>query len=56
MNLTKGKIPRLIRQIALPASIGFFFNTMYNVVDTYYGGLVSTEGLAALSISFPTFS
>lgn len=54
-NLTNGPIPKLIRQLAVPASIGFFFNTMYNVVDTYYGGLISTEALAALSLSFPIF-
>jgi len=54
-NLTKGPIPKLIRRIAIPASVGFFFNTMYNVVDTFYGGLISTEALAALSISFPIF-
>src|SRR3989338_5211928 len=48
-------IPHLIRKIAVPASIGFFFNTMYNVVDTYFGGLQSTESLAALSLSFPVF-
>jgi len=54
-NLTKKPIPQLIRQLAIPASIGFFFNTMYNVVDTFYGGLESTEALAALSLSFPIF-
>ena len=48
-------IPGLIRQIAVPASVGFFFNTMYNVVDTYYGGVISTEALAALSLTFPVF-
>jgi putative MATE family efflux protein len=48
-------IPGLIRQIAVPASVGFFFNTMYNVVDTYYGGMISTEALAALSLTFPVF-
>ncbi len=48
-------ISKLIKQIAIPASIGFFFNTMYNVVDTYYGGLQSTQALAALSLSFPIF-
>ncbi len=48
-------IPKLIKQIAIPASIGFFFNTMYNVVDTYFGGLQSTQALAALSLSFPIF-
>jgi len=48
-------ISALIRQISIPASIGFFFNTMYNVVDTYYGGLISTQAVAALSLSFPVF-
>lgn len=55
MNLTQDPIPELIRKIAIPASIGYFFNTMYNVVDTYYAGMVSTEALAALSLSFPVF-
>jgi len=48
-------VPELIHQIAVPASVGFFFHTMYNVVDTYYGGLVSTQALAALSLSLPVF-
>jgi putative MATE family efflux protein len=54
-DLTKGSIPIQIRKIAIPASVGFFFNTMYNVVDTYFGGLVSTDAIAALSLSFPVF-
>lgn len=33
--------------MAVPASVGYFFNTMYNLVDTYFGGQISTEGLAA---------
>lgn len=48
-------LPGLIRRIAVPASVGFFFHTMYNVVDTYYGGLISTQALAALSLSLPVF-
>ncbi|OHA26320.1 MAG: MATE family efflux transporter [Candidatus Taylorbacteria bacterium RIFCSPHIGHO2_02_FULL_46_13] len=48
-------IPSLIKEIAIPAIVGFFFNTMFNVVDTFYGGLLSTEALAALSLSFPVF-
>lgn len=48
-------IPTLIRKIALPSSVGFVFNTLFNVVDTYYGGLISTTALAALSLSFPVF-
>lgn len=54
-DLTRGHIPTQIKAIAIPASIGFFFNTMYNIVDTYFGGLVSTEALAAMSLSFPVF-
>lgn len=53
--LTTKPIPALIRQIAIPASIGFFFNTMYNVVDTYYGSMISTQAVAAMSLSFPVF-
>jgi putative MATE family efflux protein len=54
-DLTSGDIGKQIRVIAIPASVGFFFNTMYNAVDTYFGGLVSTDALAALSLSFPVF-
>jgi len=36
-------------------SIGFFFNTMYNVVDSFYAGKISTEALAAMALSFPVF-
>ena len=54
-QLTTQPIPALIRQIGIPASIGYFFHTMYNVVDTYFGGLISTQALASLSLSFPVF-
>jgi putative MATE family efflux protein len=54
-SLTTEPIPELVRRIAIPASIGFFFNTMYNAVDTYFGGQISTEALASLSLSFPVF-
>jgi putative MATE family efflux protein len=55
VNLTTDPIPSLIRRIAIPASIGFFFNTMFNVVDTFFAGKLSTDSLAALSLSFPMF-
>ena len=54
-NLTTDPIPVLIRRLAIPSSVGMFFNTMYNVVDTYYAGHFSTEALAALSLTFPIF-
>ncbi|MGB5868487.1 MAG: MATE family efflux transporter, partial [Arcobacteraceae bacterium] len=42
-------------QIAIPSSIGMFFNTMYNVVDTFYVGMISTVAITALSYSFMVF-
>jgi len=54
-DLTTAPIPQLIRRITIPVSIGLFFNTMYNVVDTYFGGLISTTALAAMSLSLPVF-
>jgi putative MATE family efflux protein len=54
-RLTAEPIPKLIRDITVPASVGFFFNTLYNAVDTFFGGLISTQALASLSLSFPVF-
>jgi putative MATE family efflux protein len=54
-KLTTEEIPSLIKQLAIPASVGMFFNTMYNVVDTFYAGLISTQAIAALSLSFMIF-
>ncbi|MDD5719883.1 MAG: MATE family efflux transporter, partial [Candidatus Krumholzibacteria bacterium] len=53
--LTVAPIGGLVRQLAIPASVGFFFNTLLNVVDTYFAGMLSTDALAALSLSFPVF-
>jgi len=35
LNLTEDSIPYLAVKIAVPVSIGFFFHTMFNVVDAY---------------------
>lgn len=54
-DLISAPIPTLVRRLAIPAGTGFFFNTMFNVVDTWYGGRLSTSALAAMSLSFPVF-
>lgn len=54
-DLTTGSIPVHVRDLALPASIGLFFQTMYNVVDSFYAGEHSTTALAAVGVSFPVF-
>lgn len=55
MNLTRDPVQSLLVKMAVPASTGFLFNTLYNVTDTYWGGAISTDALAALSLSFPVF-
>jgi putative MATE family efflux protein len=55
MDLTSGDLSTHIRRIAIPASIGFLFNTMFNVVDSFYAGQLGTDALAGLALSFPIF-
>ena len=55
MSLTTDPISQLTWRIALPMSVGMFFNTMFNVVDTVCAGWLGTDALAALSLSFPVF-
>lgn len=54
-HLTTQDIPLLIKQLAIPASTGMLFNTLYNVVDTFYAGLISTQAVSALTLSFMVF-
>lgn len=54
-HLITQDIKKLIIQIAIPSSVGMFFNTMYNVVDTFYVGLISTIAISALSYSFVVY-
>ncbi|MCJ2166312.1 MULTISPECIES: MATE family efflux transporter [unclassified Pseudodesulfovibrio] len=54
-DLTTRSIPKVIRQVAVPASVGFFFNTMFNVVDTWWAGRIDTHAVAALALSLPVY-
>lgn len=54
-DLTIGDIKRHFRTISIPASIGFLFNTLFNVVDSFYAGRLGTDVLAGMAISFPIF-
>ena len=55
MDLTKGDIKKQLIGMAVPAGTGLLFYTLYNVVDTFYAGLISTEAIAGLSISYPLY-
>lgn len=54
-GLTTDPVPKVLLSLAIPSSVGLFFNTMYNVVDTFVAGYLSTQALASLSISYPIF-
>ncbi len=55
MDLLKENIPKLVRRLAVPAMVGTLFQTLYNVVDTFFAGKISPEALSALSKSFPIY-
>lgn len=54
-DLLRDPIPSLVRQIGVPASIGAIFTTLYNFVDTFWAGQLSTESLAALTPNFTIY-
>lgn len=45
-------IKSLLKELAIPSIIGILFNTFYNIIDTFYAALISTNALAGLSMSF----
>jgi len=55
LNLTSAPIGKLLRQIAIPSMIGSLFQVLFNLVDTFYAGKISSEALAALAKSFPLY-
>ena len=54
-DLTVGKITKLIRAIAIPAVVGTFFQTLYNIVDVKFAGMISPYALTGLSKVFPVY-
>ena len=55
MNLLKDNVPKLVRKLAVPAMVGTLFQSLYNIVDTFFAGKISPEALSALSKSFPIY-
>lgn len=54
-DLTKGSTKSHLIKLSIPSITGYFFHTMFNVTDTFFAGEVSTEALAALSLSASIF-
>lgn len=55
LDLTSGGLVGHFRTLAIPAAFGMLFSTLYNVVDVYWAGRLSTEAQAGLAIGFQAF-
>ncbi len=52
-NLTEGSIFKTLIFLALPIMLGMLLQTAFNVIDTIFIGMLGTEALAAVAITFP---
>ena len=55
LNLTSSPVLKLLNQIAIPSMIGSLFQTLFNLVDIFYAGKISTDALVALAKAFPLY-
>lgn len=54
-DLTKGPMSGHFRALAVPAALSMLFSTLYNVVDMFFAGLLSTSAQAGLALGFQAF-
>ena len=54
-DLTTGSMASHFRALAIPAAFGMLFATLYNIVDVYWAGRLSTDAQAGLAIGFQAF-
>lgn len=50
-DLTEGAISSHLIRLAIPASMGMVFNTLYNLTDLWFAGMISASALAGMSIA-----
>lgn len=55
LDLTRGSIPAHFRALAVPGAVGMLFSTLYNIVDMFFAGLLSTSAQAGLALGFQAF-
>lgn len=54
--LTTGPVGRVILTMSVPAIVSMLVTSLYNIVDTFYVGRISTQATAALGIVFPVMT
>ena len=55
IDLTVGSVSSHLRRLAIPAAIGMLFHTLYNIVDIYFAGRLSTNSQAGMAIGYLVF-
>lgn len=54
-RLTDGSIVGHLIRLSIPASMGMIFNTLYNLTDFWFAGLLSNDALAGLAVAGSVF-
>ncbi len=54
-NLTTGSVYQHLIRLSIPAAMGMIFNTLYNLTDFWFAGLLSDQSLAGVSIAGSVF-
>ncbi len=54
--LTQAPVGRVIATMAVPTIISMLVTSLYNIVDTYYLGKISTQATAAAGVVFPVMT
>ncbi|MEM9604969.1 MAG: MATE family efflux transporter [Pseudomonadota bacterium] len=53
--LTEGSVVHHLIRLAIPAAMGMVFNTLYNLTDFWFAGMLSDAALAGVSIAGSVF-
>jgi len=54
-DLTQGSIKSHLIKLAIPASMGMMFDTLYNLTDNWFAGMISDNSLVGLSLASIVF-
>ena len=54
--LTTAPVGKVILTMAVPTVISMLVTSIYNIVDTWYVGLLNTQATAAVGVAFPIMS
>ncbi len=54
--LTTAPVRRVIPSMAVPTVISMLVTSIYNLVDTYFVGLLNTQATAAVGVAFPVMA